>query len=136
MGGRAYAGKRGGITWLGWWSVRLCVGAQWGEWPVGFDGDPLECAVGVDGVAPEPPPCIAAGADDPGLIRGEHSTFAARQSGDEEARRLARGGVPYACCAVLRSCEDMGVVGGPWIVPGLLRVGYAVVGGVVMWLWL
>ena len=38
---------------------------------VDFDGDALECAAGVLGVASEPAPRVGAGTDDPGLVGGE-----------------------------------------------------------------
>ena len=46
-------------------------GAQRGQGSVDFDGDALEYAAGVLGVASEPPPRVRAGTDDSGLVGGE-----------------------------------------------------------------
>ena len=46
-------------------------GAQRGQGSIDFDGDTLECAAGVLGVASEPAPRVGAGTDDPGLVGGE-----------------------------------------------------------------
>ena len=51
-------------------------GAQWGQGAVDFDGDALECAAGVLGVASEPAPRVGAGTDDPGLVGGEDGALA------------------------------------------------------------
>ena len=51
-------------------------GAQRGQGAVDFDGDALECAAGVLGVASEPAPRVRAGTDDPGLVGGEEGVLA------------------------------------------------------------
>ena len=51
-------------------------GAQRGQGAVDFDGDTLECAAGVLGVASDPAPRVGAGTDDPGLVGGEDGALA------------------------------------------------------------
>ena len=50
--------------------------AQRGQGSVDFDGDALECAAGMLGVASEPAPRVGAGTDDPGLVGGEDGALA------------------------------------------------------------
>ena len=78
---------------------------------VDFDGDALECAIGVLGVASEPAPCARAGTDDLSAIDAQDSALAFGQGGNHESCLLARYCIPYTSGAILRSCEDVGAVG-------------------------